>query len=164
MPYCGIVSNLFYGSSTATYTNNIVGSAKVYFSTLEADSGPTTDFKLYKFTTVPTGVGSSIAGVYETVNQPFSKKIRVGQIRIYTEPLVANNSFTIALIGSGETIITNSSQTFTVGSGGVVAGDDVVKYNPLISPTYALGIRITNAGTANHVINKIELEWSPAGI
>ena len=158
MPYCGIVSNLFYGSSTATYTNNIVGSAKVYFSTLEADSGPTTDYKLYKFTTVPTGVGSSMAGVYETQTQLFSKKIKVSEIRIYGEPWVTNNSFTIALIGSGGTIITGSSQTFTP-----TVGNDFVYYNPAIQPTYALAIRITNAGSANHVITKCEIDYAAGG-
>lgn len=164
IPYCGIVSNLFYGSSSAGYTSNLVGSAKVYFSTLETDSGPTTKYKLYKFTTVPTGVNNAIAGVYETQTQLFSKKIRVGQIRIYTEPLVTNNSFTVALIGSEGNVITGSSQTFTVGTGPVASGDDVVKYSPAIAPTYALGVRITNSGTANMVILKIELDWTPAGI
>lgn len=164
MPYCGIVSNLFYGSSSAGYTNNLVGSAKVYFSTLETDSAPTTKYKLYKFTTVPTGLGTAIAGVYETQTQLFSKKIRVGQIRIYAEPMVTNNSFTIALIGSDGAIITGSSQTFTTGSGGTVSGDDVMKYNPLIEPTYALGVRVTNAGTVNMTILKVEIDWSPAGI
>lgn len=158
MPYCGIVSNLFYGSSTATYTNNIVGSAKVYFSTLEADSGPTTDFKLYKFTTVPTGVENVIGGVYETQTQLFSKKVRVGEIRIYAEPFVANNSFTFALIGSNNGVISGSSQTFTP-----TEGDDFVRYSPAIAPTFALGVRITNTGTANFTITKVEIDFMPAG-
>ena len=158
MPYCGIVSNLFYGSSSAGYTNNIVGSAKVYFSSLETDSAPTTDHKLYKFTTVPTGVGTAIAGVYETQTQLFSKKITVKEVRIYGEPWVVNNSFTVALIGSNGGIITNSSITFTP-----TAEDDFAWYTPDIIPTYALGLRITNAGTVNNVITKCEIDYTLGG-
>ena len=162
MPYCGIVSNLFYGSSSAGYTGNVVGSAKVYFSTLETSSAPTTKYKLYKFTTVPTGLGTAIAGVYETGNQLFSKKIKVGEVRVYTEPLVTNNAFTIALIGSDNGVISGSSQTFTVGTN-VTAGQDYVWYNPQIAPTYSLGVRITNVGSANWVGTKIEVDFSSGG-
>lgn len=163
MPYCGIVSNLFYGSSSAGYTGNVVGSAKVYFSTLETDSAPTTKYKLYKFTTVPTGLGTSIAGVYETQTQLFSKKVKVNEVRIYGEPWVANNSFTVDLIGSDGNSITNSSKTFAVADGTLTAGDDFAYYNSAIKPTYALGLRITNAGSINHVITKVEIDISPAG-
>jgi len=162
IPYCGIVSNLFYGSSAAGYTNNIVGAAKIYFSTFETDAAPTLKYKLYKFTTVPTGVGSAIAGVYETQTQLFSKKIKISEVRIYGEPWVTNNSFTIALIGSDDLVITNSSQTFTAGTT-LTVGDDFAWYNPAIKPVYALGVRITNAGTVNNTINKIEIDVSPAG-
>lgn len=162
MPYCGIVSNLFYGSSSAGYTGNVVGSAKVYFSTLET-SASTTAYKLYKFTTVPTGLGTAIAGVYETQTQLFSQKVRVGEVRFYTEPLVTNNSFTLELIGSGGTVISGSSQTFTVGSNQIVAGQDRVKYSPQIAPTYAIGLRVTNAGSVNWVGTKAELDIAPAG-
>lgn len=164
IPYCGIVSNLFYGASASGYTNNIVGTAKVYFSTLETDSAPTTKYKLYKFTTVPTGSGTAMAGVYETQTQLFSKKIKVGQIRIYTEPLATNNSFTIDLIGSDGGVIANSSKTFTAGSGADAVGNDLLQYSPLIAPTYALGVRITNAGSANMVFNKVEIDYTPGGI
>ena len=162
MPYCGIVSNLFYGSSSAGYTGNQVGSAKIYFSTLETSAAPTTKYKLYKFTTVPTGLGTSIAGVYETQNQIFSKKIKVSEVRVYGEPWVANNSFKIDLIGSSGGVITNSSKTFTEGST-LTAGDDFASYSPAIQPTYTLGVRITNAGSVNHIINKIEVDYSLGG-
>lgn len=163
MPYCGIVSNLFYGSSTAGYTGNVVGSAKVYFSTLET-SASTTTYKLYKFTTVPTGLGTAMAGVYETQTQLFSKKVRVGQVRIYTEPLVANNSFTFELIGSNGGVLSGSSKTFTAGTAPDAVGNDVCSYSPQCAPTYAIGARITNAGSVNMVITKVEIDVAPAGI
>lgn len=163
MPYCGIVSNLFYGSSSAGYTGDVVGSAKVYFSTLETSSG-TTDYKLYKFTTVPTGLGTAIAGVYETQTQLFSKKVRVGQVRIYVEPLVANNSFTFELIGSNGGVISGSSKTFTAGTAPDAVGNDICSYSPQCAPTYAIGVRITNAGSVNMVFAKVEIDVTPAGI
>lgn len=161
MPYCGIVSNLFYGSSTAGYTGNVVGSAKVYFSTLET-SASTTAYKLYKFTTVPTGLGTAIAGVYETQSQLFSKKVRLGEVRLYTEPLVANNSFTVELIGSNGSVMSGSSQTFTVGTN-VTAGQDYVWYNPACAPTYAIGLRITNLGSVNWILTKAEIDINSGG-
>jgi hypothetical protein len=162
MPVCLIVSNLFYGSSSAGYTNNQVGAAKIYFSTLETSSAPTTKYKLYQFTTVPTGLGTSLAGVYETQNQQFSKKAKVSEVRLYTEPLVTNNSFTIDLIGSDGNPISGSSTTFTVGSN-VTAGQDYVWMNPQMTNSYALGLRVTNVGSTNWVMSKAEINYTSGG-
>lgn len=159
MPTCLIVSNLFYGSSSSGYTGNQVGSAKIFFSTLETSSAPTTKYKLYKFTTVPTGLGSAIGGVYETQSQLFTKKIQVKEARLYVDPLVTNNSFKVDLIGSGGNVIVGSTYTFTVGST-ATAGNDYVWYNPQVSPSYAIGVRITNLGSANWTCNKMEIDYS----
>lgn len=163
IPTCSIVSNLLLGASTAGYTGNQVGSAKMYFSTLETSATPTTKYKLYKFTTVPTGLGDSIGGVYETQVQLFSKKVTVKAIRAYFDPFVANNSFKIELIGSGGTAMTNGSKTFTAGTTPNSVGDDWVWWSPEVAPTYALGLRITNLGTANMVFSKIEIDYSIGG-
>lgn len=162
MPVTLIVSNLFYGASSSGYSGNQVGSAKLYFSTLETSAAPTTAYKLYKFTTVPTGLGTAIAGVYETQNELFSKKVRVKEVRVYGEPWVANNTFKIDLIGSDNNPITNGTQTFTAGST-LTVGDDFAWYNPSIEPTYALGVRITNSGSVNNVITKIEVDVASGG-
>lgn len=158
IPVCVVVSNLFYGASSAGYTNNRVGSAKIYFSTLETDSGPTTKYRFYKFTLVPTGVGTPIAGVYETQTELFSEKIAVKEVRFYVEPLVANNIFQVDFIGSNAGVMPNSTQTFTVGTN-VTAGDDIVRYAPDMNQTYALGLRITNIGTVNMTFKKIEIDY-----
>ena len=157
-PMCAVVSNLLLGSSSAGYTGNQVGSAKLYYSALEISAAPTTKYKLYKFTTVPTGLGTAIAGVYETQNQFFSKKITVKDVRVYADPFVTNNSFTIDLIGSSNSPMTNGSKTFTP-----TVGDDFAWWTPQIAPTYSLGVRITNAGSANVVINKIEVDYALGG-
>lgn len=168
MPTCLIVSNLFYGSSSSGYTNNQVGSAKLYFSTLETSSGPTTKYKFYKFTTVPTGTGTAIQGVYETQNETsfhlfrsiVAKKFKIENIRFYTEPLVANNSFKIDLIGSDGNSYAN--QTFTVGTN-VTAGADQILWTPQSKPTYSVGFRITNLGSVNWTGVKLEFDYDEWG-
>lgn len=170
MPVCLIVSNLFYGSSTSGYAGAKVGSAKIYFSTLERSSAPTTKYRFYKFTTVPTGSGTAIQGVYETQNQTsvkllnggLKKKLKCSEVRVYTQPLVSGNSFKIDLIGNDGNPITAASQTFTVGTN-ATSGSDVVQYNPSMNPVHSLGVRITNLGSKNWVVEKIELDLDEAG-
>jgi hypothetical protein len=170
IPSCAIVSNLFYGSSSAGYAGNQVGSAKLYFSTLETSSAPTTKYKFYKFTTVPTGLGTAIGGVYETQGMTSFRLFRTilkkgfvaREVRFYTQPLVANNSFKLELIGAAGTPITNGAQTFTVGTN-AIAGVEYVQYNPQIAPQHVLGLRITNLGTANWVGLKCEIDIEESG-
>lgn len=167
VPYLMPVSNFGIGSSSNGYTNGIVGQAKFYFSTLETSSAPTTDYKLYKWTlnTSPSfgsGADALEGAVYQTQSQFFSKKVRPTQIRVYGDPWDTGASFTIDLIGSAATPISGGSKTFVVGSN-LTAGDDYAWYTPQTAPTYAIGLRITNAGTVNHVINKIEIDYVPAG-
>lgn len=173
MPCCLTVSNLFYGSSSAGYVNNQVGSAKIYFSTMDTSNTPTVSWNFWKFTTVPTGVGQAlIGGVYETQNettfrlfrQIISNRFKVTNVRFYTEPLKAGVSFKIDLIGSNGNPITGGSHTFTVGSGGTTAGDDRVLYTPNIAPTYSVGVRITNLGGVNWVGTKLEFDYEEAGV
>lgn len=156
------VSNFGIGTSTNGYTDLIFGTPKVYFSTLETSSG-TTKYKLYKWSPTPTGAGTAIAdGFYETQKQLFSKKITIKEVRVYGQPWVANNEFTVHLIGSSEEPINNGSKTFTAGTN-LTIGDDFAWWTPQINPTYALGLRIVNTGTANHVINKVEIDYSTGG-
>ncbi len=162
MPMCQVVSNLFYGASSAGYSNNQVGSAKLYFSTFELASSGSSP-RLYKFTTVPTGLGTAIEGVYETQTQLFSKKVKLSQIRAYVSPLVANNAFRLELIGAGDAVIENSGKTFTVGDNATV-GQDYVWYSPATAPTYAIGVRITNIGSVNMTFEKIEVDYTSGGI
>lgn len=167
------VSNEGLGSSSNQYTNNVFGTSKIYFSTIETSAG-TTKYRLYKWKTVATLqipnstnalAGADSGGTYQTQTQMFSKKIAVKEVRVYGDPWVDGVSFNIALTGSstnpGDTI-TGSSKTFTVGTN-LTAGDDFAWYNPGIAPTYALGLVITNLGTTNHTINKVEIDYVDAG-
>ncbi len=153
-PFGLFVSNFILGASTSNYAGGLISLGKVYYSTLEA-SATTTKYKLYKFYTVSAGVSTPQLGTYQTQCQLFSKKVTPTEVRIYGVPWVANNSFTVSLIGSSGTPIANSTKTFTAGTN-LVIGNDFVAYNPGIAPTYALGFSITNAGTANFTLNKVE--------
>lgn len=162
VPACTIVSNLLYGSSTAGYTGSRVGSSKVYFSTFEIPSNPSTAWKLYKFLTVPTGLGKAYKGQYETQNQLFSKKVQVKEVRIYTEPLQTGVDFALNLIGSSGQLILNGDKEFAVGTN-VDTDQDYLWWNPQIAPTYSLGLQIQNLGDTNFVINKIEVDYASGG-
>lgn len=169
MPVCLAVSNLFYGSSSAGYTNNLVGSAKLYFSTLETNSG-TSVARFWKFFTVPTGTGTAIGGVYETQQETslklfraiISKKFKPTGVRFYVEPLVTNNSFKIDIIGSDGNPMSGGSETFTVGTNASV-GQDYLWYTPQTEPTYSMGFRITNLGSVNWTGVKLEVDYEQFG-
>lgn len=162
IPFSMLISNFGWGSSSNGYGGNVFSSGKGYFSTLETSASPTTKYKLYKWFPVSTTTGTAIGGVYETQNQMFSKKIKISQVRVYGSSWVANNAFTIDLIGSDLSPITNGSMTFTAGTN-LTVGDDFAKYSPAMEPTYTLGVRVTNVGTVNHTINKIELDYTFGG-
>ena len=169
IPGCIPVSNLLYLPGYFAYSSSIAGSAKIYFTTVEnnADLSLTNTIgRLWRHRIVPTGVGSIVAGVYETQTQLFSKKAKIGEVRLYTEPLVGGNDFTIDLIGSGGSVIAGGSQRFQVATGSVATGTDMVHFNPAMAPTYALGVRITNSsvtGVVNWTGRKLEVDWEPAG-
>ncbi len=69
------------------------------------------------------------------------------------------------MIGSGGSVLSGGSAKFAVGTN-VDAGTDMVQFNPQSAPTYAVGIRITNAsvtGVRNWTASKVEVDWEDAG-
>lgn len=163
VPFTKLVSNFGIGASTNGYAGGVFGSGKLYFSTLENSSAPTTEYKFYKFFPVSTTVGTPVAGVYETQTQLFTKKVKVSEVRIYGKAWVAGNGFRVDLIGSSGNPITNSTKLFSVDDDTLVIGDDFAKYSPAMSPSYALGLRITNFGSTNWTGNKVEIDYEQAG-
>lgn len=165
-PFMMPVSNFGIGTSSNGYTDNIYGNSKFYFSTLETSSGPTTAYRLYKWSlqtspSVSSGV-PQVDALYQTQSQIFSKKVTIKEVRVYGEPWVAGVSFKIDLIGSAGTAITNGSKTFTAGTN-LTIGDDFAWYTPDPAPTYAIGLGITNKGEVNHVITKVEIDYTTGG-
>lgn len=163
IPYQQIVSNFNIGQATNGYTSGVFGLGKLYFSTIETSPSPTTKYRFYKFYSVPTGQGTSMAGTYETQNVLFSKKQLIKEVRLYTEPLTTNNAFSVSLIGSSGSAMTNGTQTFSVGTSPVVSGQDYLWWNPDCAPTYTVGLKITNSGSANWTLIKAEIDYEEAG-
>lgn len=166
-----MTNNEYMTVNNAVSAVTTLGYGKHYFSTYEVNSGtPGTDLKkFYRFLITSTGTGTPQLGVYETQTQLFSKKITVKGVRVYTEPTATSNGFQLDYIGSDGAVITPSngvsSYTFS-------AGTDVTKlqgsleridFGPSMKATYALGIRITNTGTTNMTIKKIEIDWEYSG-
>lgn len=168
VPYQMLISNFGQGISSNGYVDNIYSSAKVYFSTLETSSAPTTAYRFFSWSPVSNPGGTPVPGaIYQTQNQIFSKKSIINEVRIYGQPWVAGNAFTIDLIGSAGTPIAGMSKTFTAGAtagdGVIVIGDDFAWYTPQGAPTYSLGLSITNVGTSNFVISKVEIDYTVGG-
>jgi len=160
IPYFQTVSNYSQGLSSNGYANNIYGSSKIYFSTLETSVAPTTKYKFYKWAPVNSGGTAGSYNYYQTQSQFFSKKIAVKEIRVYGEPWVANNIFSIDLVGSGDNIL--HTETMTAGSN-LTIGNDYYWYSPAVKPTYSLALGIYNTGTVNNTIEKIEIDYATAG-
>lgn len=167
VPFQISVSNTGLGSSSNGYAGNLFGTSKIYFSTLETSATPTTKYRLYKWkpitsTQVAPSTNIIIDAIYQTQTQLFSKKVDISQVRIYGEPWVSGNSFLIDLIGSDNNPIAGGSYTFTAGSN-LTIGNDYAWYDPSTAPTFAIGVAVTNKGTTNHVISKIEIDYSDGG-
>lgn len=169
-PFNMLVNNRFSTVNNAVTSIVSLGYGKHYFSTYEVNSGTTgTDVKkLLRFLVTSTGTGTPQSGVYETQTQLFGKKISVKQIRVYTEPTASGNGFQLDCIGSDGAVITNSAtNTYSYAAGTditLLQGSlDRVNFNPVMNDTYNLGIRITNTGTVNMTIKKIEVDWELSG-
>jgi hypothetical protein len=165
-PFQLTVSNFGQGISSNGYTDNVFSSAKVYFSTIETSAGPTTKYRFYKWWPVASGFSTPPTdgnAIYQTQNQIFSKAVQIKQVRVYGEPWQNGVSFSVDIVGSGGTPMQNGSKTFTVGTN-MDAGSDYAWYNPSSAPAYTVGLRVTNLGETNHVINKIEIDYALGGI
>ena len=156
--YTTINSN---GTGLITY-----GWGKHYIGVNSVNSGGTQNFLLV-FLVTPTGTGTPQLGVYETQTQLFSKRIDIKQIRVYTEPTVAGNGFQIDMIEADGSVMNNGTYSYTF-----VAGSDETKlqgslerinFNPTAATGFSLGLRITNTGTTNMTIKKIEVDWEEQG-
>ena len=164
----GIVANAFsHAPSALSLVNNVAGVPKLYYSNTEISDNSVNNRqnRLWRFNIMNSGISSVVAGIYETQTQLFSKKVSPKEVRVYTNPLATDNAFEVDLIGSGGSVLSGGSRGFTVGTN-VTAGEDFIRYNPATAPTYALGVRITNAsvtGVRNWQASKIEIDYEQAG-
>lgn len=163
--------NLMTNNKYMTVNNAItavttLGYGKHYFSVYDVNN-TTSKYSLQRFLITSSGTGTPQLGVYETQNQLFSKKITIKQIRVYTEPTVASNGFQLDLIGNDGNVITNGTFTYTFAAGtdinSLQGSLDRINFNPQMQDIYSLGVRITNTGTTNMTINKVEIDWEDSG-
>lgn len=146
----------------------VAGFGKHYISVFEYNSGGASNtFHFYRFVLPPSADTSPILGVYETQTQLFARKRTIKQVRIYTEPTATSNGFQLDLIGSDGNVITNGTFTYSYTAGTNVTSLqgalERIDFNPAMKDVYALGIRITNTGTSNMTIKKIEVDSEPSG-
>jgi hypothetical protein len=166
-------SNVAYRAPVNMLVNNftmsrqfVAGWGKHYISAWEVNTdGDTNTFHFYRFTLPPTANTSPVLGVYETQTQLFSKRIHVDQVRVYTEGTAANNGFRIDLIGADGNSNYNNTYTYVAGTDETKLQGSLerINFNPDIESGYAVGVRMTNTGTANMTIPKIELDISDEG-
>lgn len=166
MPFQILANNKFSTLNSTASSVTAYGYGKHYFSTYDYKTG-SIKYKLYRFLVTPTGTGTPTLGVYETQTQLFSKRITVKQIRVYTEPTATSNGFQLDLIGSDGNIVTNGTFTYTFAGGTDVTllqgAQERINFNPTTKDLYALGIRITNTGTTNMSIKKVEVDIEQSG-
>lgn len=154
-------------SLSTTGLPTVIGYGKHYLGVNSATTGSAYQNFLLRFLTTPTGSGTPQLGVYETQTQLFSKRVGVSQIRVYTEPTVAGNGFQIDLVGSDGAVINNGTFNYSFVAGSdetqVQGSLERINFNPEMKTVYSLGVRITNTGTTNMTIKKIEVDYTEQG-
>lgn len=168
--------NLLTNNKYSTVNNAInsvvtLGYGKHYFSTYEINASNTTPSnttsKFYRFLVTPTGSGTPQLGVWETQNELFGKKISIAAIRVYTEPTATGNGFQVDIIGSNGAVVTDGTFTYSYASGTDITllqgALERINFNPNMGPLYSYAVRVTNTGTTNMTINKIEIDWGYSG-
>lgn len=164
-----IITNNKYSSLNVALTSVVTwGLGKHYFSSFDSNNGGgTLKYKLYRFIITPDGTGTSQLGVYETQNQLFGKRIALSEIRVYAEPTATGNGFQLDVIGSDGNPVTNGTFTYSY-----AAGTDItllqgpverINFNPGTIDLFSVGLRITNTGTTNMTIKKIEIDYTYSG-
>lgn len=160
--YHGMINDFYMQGSI------VAGYGKHYFTTQEiASDGTSAATHFYRFVLAPGVSAPPVLGIYETQTQLFSKRISVSQVRVYCDPTVSGNGFRLDLIGSDGTPIPNGTFTYTFGDiSDPQSGSQSIQrinFQGDIKSQYSLGVRITNTGSTNMVIRKVEVDTSEEG-
>jgi len=165
VPLNTVVSNKFTGVNNLGALTTF-GYGKHYISASAVNSTSDAVY-LLSFLITPTGTGTPQPGVYETQTQLFSKRIGTAQIRVYCEPTITGNAFQLDLIGADGSIIPNGTYTYSYGDIRDPQTDSFsverINFPGNIKSQFSLGIRITNTGTTNMTIKKIEIDLDEEG-
>lgn len=168
--------NVLVNNAYKTVNNSLssvvsYGYGKHYFSLWEVAQGnssvSSSNTKLFRFLVTSSGTGVPQKGIYETQTQLFSRKSATKLVRVYTEPTIPGNSFQIDLIASNGSVMASGSSIYTYTAGTdttlLQGSQDRINFNFNTAPFYAVGVRITNLGSTNFTIKKLEVEVAPAG-
>lgn len=165
IPLNTLVNNKYETVNNAITSVASFGYGKHYFSTMEINNS-TTQYKLNRFLITSDGSAPQ-SGVYETQTQLFSKRINPTEVRVYTEPTKAGNGFKLEMIGADGTVTPNGMFTYNFGdiidpqSGSTTL--ERINFSPSTKTQYSLGIRLTNTGTTNMTIKKVEIDYEEQG-
>ena len=168
MPYNQFTTSRFISvDTTPTISEKSNGTHMISFIDYSGSGGSTVN-NLWIFYSSPPDINNSpILGVYETQTELFSKRISLSGIRVYTEPTATGNGFQLDLIGSDKKIITNGTFNYSYSAGTDITqlqgALERINFNTNCKNLYALGLRITNTGTSNMTINKIEVDYTESG-
>lgn len=166
VPLCCLV-NSKYQTLNSSYAVTTSSYGKQYIGVTSVNTSGSYQSYLLRFLVTPTGSGTPQAGVYETQTQLFSKRISISDIRVYTEATVAGNAFQVDIIGADGGVI--PSGTFTYAFGDVTDPQsgaqslERINFNVNCKTQYSLGIRLTNLGTTNMTVKKIEIDYTEEG-
>jgi len=147
----------------------VQGFGKHLISTQERTSQMNTGTlnRFHRFVLNPAAATTPVQGVYETQTQVFSKRISTSQVRVYCEPTATGNAFRLDVIGANGEPVENGTYTYTFGD--IVDPQDGstsverINFTGDMKTQYSLGIRITNTGTTQMTIKKIEVDYSEEG-
>lgn len=172
IPFNQFTTNRYISVNTSGVVQTDSNGVHLYSLIDYSGNAGATNYKLYVFESVPPddspgGWSTPIPGVYETQTQYFGQKIAVKQIRVYCEPTVFDNGFQIDLIGGDGKILVDGTFNYDFVNGTDITQQegslDRINWDPTAPPVYAVGIRISNTGVTNMCINKIEMDYLPAG-
>lgn len=172
VPLNFFTTNRYVSVNTSATTQVDSNGTHIISFTDYSGSGGATNFKTYLFYIAPPdespgGWTGATAGVYETQTQLFSKKVTARQVRVYCSPTVSGNGFDIDLIGIDGKKIANTNFSYTFGSQiDSATGSsslDRINFNPGANTTSAIGLRITNTGSNNMNIPKVEIDYEEQG-
>lgn len=175
MPYMQFTTSRYVSVNTSNAVQVDSNGTHIFSFTDYSGSGGSTAFNMYLFYVGAQNSLSNIyssftamKGVFETQNQLFSKKIIVKQIRVYCEPTQSGSGFTVDLIGGNGKIVANTANNAYVYAGGTdetkLQGPlERIDFNPVTKSLFSVGLRLTNTGDTNMVINKIEVDWQYSG-
>lgn len=140
---------------------------KHYISQLELSANPAQSsiFSLLQAPIAGDTVTAPGGGVYETQTQLFSEKIAIKAIRVYTEPTVTGNAFGVEMYGSNNTLMGSFSYAYAAGTDPTLLQGSLerIDFKPEVKSTYALSLLITNNGSTNMTIKKIEIDYTQSG-